>query len=404
MRLKSLIKISLKNFWSRRMRAILTILAVTIGISAIIFLISLGYGLERLVTSQVVNFDAFTVIDLTAENTKVQKLNSITNANIAKIGHVTSTAPLINLAGRIKTPDTESTVEAVIQSSNLSYIKMAGTLIKSGEWYAENDGQVVINRVLANLLFKQGTEDKNIIGKQLNADLIIGRDYRAADEEEGSIIKELPVLTISGITEEGQSPITYINLKTAKDAGVINYSSLKLKIDSKDNVEMVRKALENLGYSTEYVGDTIKQISDIFTYFRIILGAFGLIALIVASLGTFNTLTISLLERIREIGLLKVIGMQSKDIYQMFIIESLFIGFVGGTIGVALGYLNGLLINFILHALATRAEAEAITIFYTPWTLAFYVSLFSIAVGFITGWYPARRAVKTNALDAIRYE
>ena len=404
MRLRSLVKIALQNFLSRKLRALLTVAAVTIGIAAIIFLISLGYGLERLVTSQVVNFDAFTIVDIPSANLKVQKINIETINTFKQISHVKTLAPSINIGGKLKIANGESTVESVVQSSSLEYIKMSGTALKEGEWFGETKDEAVINTVLANLLFKEGTPTSEIIGKSIDANIIIDRDLRLPDAEAGSVVKTLPTLKVTGITEEGESPIAYIGLNATQSAGAINYTTIKLKVDDKQNIEIVRKALENLGYITEYVGDTIKQIADIFSYFRILLGAFGFIALIVASLGTFNTLTISLLERIREIGLLKVIGMQSRDIYRLFLAESLFIGVLGGIIGVIMGYSGGLVINLILRALANKAGVEPVAIFYTPWTLAFYVGIFSILIGFLTGWYPARRAVKTNALDAIRYE
>ncbi len=403
MKLYELIKIALENFWSRRMRAILTISAVTIGIAAIIFLISLGYGLEKLVTSQVASFDAFTILDVPSANLKTQKINEDAVNRIKSTGHIESVTPVINLGGRIKPKEKTTTTESVVQASTSDYLKLSGTPIRDGKWL-ENDNDIVINKTLANLLFGENWRWDTVKNSKINLDLVIERDLRAPDQNEGSVTANVEELNIIGVVDEGANPIGYITLDQAYKSGVLNYSSLKLKIDDTKNVEKVRKGLENLGYSTEWVGDTVKQIQDVFMIFRIVLGAFGLIALLVASLGTFNTLTISLLERIREIGLMKVLGMQSRDIYRLFMTESLFIGLTGGFIGIIIGYFSGLIINTILTILAKRAEVEAITVFYTPITLALGIAIFSILVGFMTGWYPARRAVKTNALDAIRYE
>jgi ABC-type antimicrobial peptide transport system permease subunit len=148
----------------------------------------------------------------------------------------------------------------------------------------------------------------------------------------------------------------------------------------------------------------VSEISRVFSLFRVILGIFGLIALIVAALGAFNTLTISLLERIREVGLFKALGMRNKDIYKLFLTESLFIGIFGGTLGLILGGFLGQGINVILKFMAQRAHAEAIPLFITPWFFALGVALFSVVVGFLTGWYPSKRAVKIDPLDALRYE
>jgi hypothetical protein len=169
-------------------------------------------------------------------------------------------------------------------------------------------------------------------------------------------------------------------------------------------VESTRKQIENIGFSTEYVGDTVSEISQVFTLFRVILGAFGLIAMIVAALGAFNTLTISLLERVREVGLFKALGMRNKDVYKLFLAESIIIGITGGLIGLFFGTMLGNLINVILSFLAQKSGAEQIQIFITPWTFSLSVAGFSIIVGFLTGWYPSRRAVKINPLDALKYE
>lgn len=135
-----------------------------------------------------------------------------------------------------------------------------------------------------------------------------------------------------------------------------------------------------------------------------ILGAFGLIALIVASIGTFNTLTISLLERTREIGLFKALGMRNRDVYKLFLSESLIIGFLGGILGVAVGILAGMGIDALIALYAHKTGAENIVIFTTPWVFAAGTAGLSLVIGFVTGWYPSRRAVKMNPLDALRYE
>jgi putative ABC transport system permease protein len=186
--------------------------------------------------------------------------------------------------------------------------------------------------------------------------------------------------------------------------GITNFSSLKLKVDDRSNVDIVRKQLENIGLSTEYVGDTVSEIARVFSLFRVILGAFGLIALIVAALGTFNTLTVSLLERTKEVGLLKALGMGRKNVYRLFISEALLIGTAGGILGLGLGGAIGQGVNYILHILAVRAQADSVSLFITPWAFSVVIAFFSLVIGFVTGWYPAHRAVKLNPLDALRYE
>ena len=399
MKLLVIIKFAFKNLWSHRLRSILTVAGVTIGIGAIIFLVSLGYGLEGLVTSQVANFSAFTVIDVPAANIKTIEINQQTIDKIKSFGHITEVAPVTNLAGRIRKTDQASTAETVVTAAGNDYWSLAQTAVDKGHLPDKAD-EIVINQSIANLI---GENLDQSIGKTVNMDMIIPPELQTTPTGVIKIAENIPV-QIVGTLKDDSSPLILVSLDLLTKNGAGNFSSLKVKIDDKQNVDIVRNQIENAGFSTEYVGDTVSQISQVFVLFRVILAGFGLIALIVAALGTFNTLTISLLERTREIGLCKALGMQNKDVYKMFLTESLIIGVTGGIVGLALGISIGQGINFLLGFLANRSGAEHVSIFVTPWFFSFGVAIFSIIVGFLTGWYPSRRAVKLNPLDALRYE
>ena len=400
MRIKIIAKIASKNLSSHRLRTILTVAGVTIGISSILFLVSLGYGLEQLVTSQVANFDAFTTIDVPAANISTFKLDDSVIDKIKSFPHVSKIAPVTNLAGRIKKTESSSTAETIVVGAGQEYWDISGSVSEiTGKMPAATD-EIAINNAAITLI---GEDASKIIGKTVNLDVIIPADFRASAADGMKVATSIP-LKVVGVLSDNTSPIVYTSSDFLKSQGAVKYSSLKLKADNKDNVATLRKQLENIGFSTEYVGDTVDQISQVFSLFRIILVAFGMIALIVAALGTFNTLTISLLERIREIGLLKALGMRNRDVYKLFLAESLIIGILGGLMGVILGYSLGLGINFILSTMAHRAHAESIKVFVTPWFVTAVIAIFSIFVGFLTGWYPSRRAVKIDPLDALRYE
>lgn len=398
MKQRIIIKLALKNLWSHRLRTTLTILGVTIGISSIIFLVSLGYGLEQLVTNQVANFDAFTIVDVPSANISTIKIDDISLERIRKLGHVKETASVINVAGRIKEEKSDSTAETIITGGTFDYWKLSNTVVDSGHLPLK-DNEIVVNKAVINLL----GNDTNWLNKKLLLDVIIPADLRAQETDGLKENKDISVI-VRGIIEESESPIVLISSGLMKKSGAVKYSSLKVKVDDRKNVEKLRKQLENLGFSTEYVGDTVDQISQVFSLFRIILGGFGLIALIVAALGTFNTLTISLLERTREVGLFKALGMRNKEIYKLFLAESMLIGTFGGFVGLALGLILGKVINLVLSILAQSSNADTISLFVTPWFFAVGVAVFSIVVGFLTGWYPSRRAVKIDPLDALRYE
>lgn len=402
MRSENLLWFSWKNLWSHRLRAALTIGGVGIGIGAIVFLVSLGFGLERLVTDQVTNFQAFTLIDVPSANLKTGKINKQAIDRLKEVSHVVSIHEVVDIAGRVKLLDQNAATETVVVAVDPEYFDLAEIIPKSGKLYTKDDDRpVVINDSLRILLGFQNADEA--IGKSFELELVVPEDLRS-DSVEGPIAKGGNKVLVVGVTTDTQSPVAYMPLKIAVENAIVNRTSLKVRVDDQANIEVAREAIENAGFSTEYVGDTIEQIAQVFSLFRIILGGFGFVALVVAALGTFNTLSISLIERLREVGLLKTLGMRKGDIFKLFIGESMAIGTIGGILGIITGSIIGWSLNRTLLLLAQRASADAVAIYASPPILIFLVIATAIALGFLTGVYPSIRAIKTNALDALRYE
>ena len=134
------------------------------------------------------------------------------------------------------------------------------------------------------------------------------------------------------------------------------------------------------------------------------LALFGGIALIVSAIGMFNTMTVTLLERTNEIGIMRTIGASPSSIKVLFLSESIVMGFLGGIVGIIIGVGGGTLINFLLNTLATRMGGMAISLFRFPLVFLSFIAIFSAVMGFFTGVFPARRASSLNPLDAIRYK
>lgn len=403
MKLSSVTFLAWRNLWQHRLRALLTIGGVTLGVGAIVFLVSIGFGLERLVTSQVANFDAFTMVDVPSANLKTGKINDAAIERLGKIPHIVEINEVVDLAARARLSSQKSTAETVAVGANPKYFSLSQVSLKNGRPYTpDSTSDIVINESLADLLGISKPADA--VGKEIVMDLIVPADLRTRDNVDGPVVKTGISTKVVGIAAGEQSPIIYLPLSLAEKSGVINRTALKIKVDDRKNIPVVRQSIENNGFSTEYIGDTVDQISQIFTLFRVVLGAFGLIALSVAALGTFNTLTISLMERIREVGLLKTLGMKRQDIFRLFMAESLTIGFLGGVVGCLLASFTGWAINTGLHALAVQSGADPVTVYYTPPIFIIGVGVGSMIVGFLTGLYPAKRAIKMNPLDLIRYQ
>ncbi len=381
------------------MRAILTVGGVSIGISSIIFLVSFGFGLEKLVTNQLVSdFEALKTIDVTTKNYKVNRIDKEVAGTIDSAPNVIEVMPIANIPARIKGSENKSVAETLVISSNQNYFNVSGGILAKGKFPTDN-GEIVLSKAVLGLI---NENSQDIVNKDINIELVLPSNL-LQNQDGPSSLKELSFKVV-GITDNENIPTAYISDSNNDFLGIVNYSAMKVKVNSKDKIASSRQFIETLNLKTEYIGDTVNKVSEVFLLFRVVLGVFGMIALIVASLGTFNILTISLMERIREVGLMKALGMRNKDVYKIFVTESLFIGLLGGIIGLLFGVFFSQGLNFIIKYVAIKASAQPIDLFVTPFNFALCVALFSIVVGFLTGWYPAKRAVKLNPLDALKYE
>ena len=159
-----------------------------------------------------------------------------------------------------------------------------------------------------------------------------------------------------------------------------------------------------MGFATRSVADTVDQIDRLFSRARFVLAILGFVALSIAALGMFNTLTVSLLERTREVGLMKAMGMRSNEVRELFLTESLVMGFFGGIFGIFLGSASSELLGVLLSAISVSKGIGFIDVAYLPTSFVTFIFILSLLVGVLTGIYPASRATKISALDALRYE
>lgn len=209
---------------------------------------------------------------------------------------------------------------------------------------------------------------------------------------------------IVGVVEGGSSPVMYVPFKDITGLGVNNYSQAKIMVGDKMDLAKVREQIDNMGYSTSSVADTVAQIDKLFGTVRLILASFGMVALAVASLGMFNTMTVSLMERTHEVGVMKAMGMRSNEVRELFLAEAMVMGILGGFFGVSMGILLGKLLGVLLSVVSLAKGVGLINISYVPFGFVAFIIILSFVVGVITGVYPARRATRISALDALRYE
>ncbi len=260
-------------------------------------------------------------------------------------------------------------------------------------------GEAVVSLGLLNLLnIPQDKAVNTEIGLSLVLvkNLIPNLDSKATTEEVS--------YKIIGIIDDDSSAFLYIPFSDLYKLAINNLSQIKLFLSSKNDLSKVRKEIETLGFKTSSVVDTVKQIESVFGNVRFVLGLIGLVALVVAALGMFNTLTVSLLERTREIGGMKVMGVVSYEIEDLFLAEAMIMGLAGGFGGLILGFLAGKLISIVVSLIAFSSQKAFLDLTYLPFSFILFIILLSFFVGLITGLYPAQRAKKISPLNALRYE
>ena len=259
--------------------------------------------------------------------------------------------------------------------------------------------QAVVNRAMLKIL---GINEEEAVGKTFSASFII--PSYLLENNEKRVESEPAEYTIVGVTPDDASPMFYVPFVDLRSLGIVNFSQFKVSVNDTLNLDKARKQIEALGYSTSSVTDTVDQINNLFGTVRLVLGVMGMIALAVASLGMFNTLTVSLLERSREIGLMKAMGMTTEEVQQLFLTESILMGFCAGFGGLFIGFIVGKSIGIILTFFSIFKGQGFIDVSQIPYTFILVIMFLSFLVGLVTGIYPAKRSKKISALDALRYE
>jgi len=397
MKLGYIFNLAIKNLVGHKMRTLLTVGGVAISVGFVVFLISLGYGLQRVSTTQIANLEALQVLDVVSGKSKIVVVNEEAIEKFMGIGGVTEVQPQVSLASRIKFKSSE--IDGVVYGKNLEYLNLEQPKIVTGRKYSSNS----VNEALINIAGQTQFAASEIVGQEVTVTTVMKPELQAASENLKP--KKLEItFKVVGIIDDKSAPYLYVPLDLLSAEGLVNYTGAKIRVSNKDQVDKAKLQVENLGFKTTSIKDTVDQINQFFSIFQVVLMSFGTIAVVVACLGMFNTLTISLLEKTREVGFMKALGTTRKDIYRLFISESLLIGALGSVVGITIGVALGTSLNFTIAGLAKATGNQAVEIFYTPIYLVFVIIAVSVFISFLTGLYPARRAARINALDAMRYE
>jgi len=182
------------------------------------------------------------------------------------------------------------------------------------------------------------------------------------------------------------------------------YSSISVRVQNPAQVQLVEDAIKKLGFGTFSILDASRGLQQVFRVLYAFLGIFGSLALIVASIGIVNTLVMAILERRREIGIMKAIGASDGDVKKLFFAEAGAMGIFGGIVGVMLGWAIGQVINFGTNIWLKRQGFPTEHFWSVPLWLVAFAILFAFFVSLVSGLYPAGRAARLDPVQALRYE
>ncbi len=398
MRFFDVLKLSMRMFKARTMRTLLTILGMSVGIAAIIFLVSMGYGLQRTLLQKITTSDALVTLDVTlGKSEEAVALDNSVVETLKTIPDVIDVIPVLELSGQGKFGDITLDVNTV--SSSATLLKSEGVKISHGRLFTEAEpNKVVITKAVSQVF---GTAPEEMLGQSVSLTLF-QNDATGQVSRKNSFTPETTYM-IAGISD-GEENIVYLSLDSLTGFPLSSYTKLKVKCASTQVLDRVRGDIEQKGFSASSISETIDQANKVFSAIQIVLMVFGMIALIVSAIGMFNTMTIALLERTEEIGIMKAIGASRGSISLMFVMESTLMGFLGAVGGVILGMIEGEILNFFINLVATRFGGESVDLFYSPLWFIMTVIAFGAFVGFMTGVFPARKASSIDTLDALRYK
>jgi putative ABC transport system permease protein len=401
-------------------------------------MLSLGIGLQNLANKRLKKSGIFETIFVTSRsdfrNADRQEdeqkpedaplLDEKARRDIEKLPNVAEVVPEIRAMGEIEyAGKTHASFIAGLPPSAKDDEGLAA--LKGSFFSSPTANEVLVQKDFANRLDPSG----NLIGKDITIRYAARQD--STDDPSGSgfsITRTERTFRVVGIIEEepfgGMRMISrarvFLPTSTAEQMNLMQmadtqqmmraganarvYSMLTVRVQNSSKAELVQDAIKKMKFGTYSFLDATKNIRRFFAILDGFLGIFGSLALAVASLAIVNTLVMAVLERRREIGIMKALGASDADVKKIFFAEAAAMGAAGGVLGVLLGWGIGRVINAGTNLWLSRNKLPAENFWFVPWWLVLSAIVFAIAVSILSGLYPASRASKLDPVQALRYE
>ena len=393
LRFSELLILSLRSFRTNPQRSLLTIMGMSIGIATVLLLVSLGYGLQYILIGKLMTTeDSLITMEIAYPTESNITIKAPYLETLKGYQDVAEISPVAEFPGEISS---KGTSKLLINTEIIepSYFRLAGILPNIGKPIENDQGTVVSNQTLTAL----GLDTSELsLGKMFNLKVFY-QDNQNNISEEANSLKEL---SLQGVISDNTMPPTAIIVANSLSKNPPFYSKVLVKAKNVNVLETLRDKMISEGFLVSAKIDLVTQARKITNIITIILGVFGITALIVSAIGMFNTMLVGFLERIYEVGILKSLGATDGDVRNLFLVESSIMGFLGGAGGVAIGFGIGKLFNFLISALATSFGGKPIDLFLTPYWFVLVIMVFSVFIGLISGWWPAHRAAGLSPKEA----
>jgi len=445
-------ELALRNLREAVLRNSLTTLGVAVGVASLVAMLSLGVGLQELATRRLSNSGLFDTVIVTARrnmqgmrrpaaNPVLAKperaLDEDARSEFARLPNVLEVYPQMRFPTEVRyNGNPYSTIVAGVPDSargNGSYDGIQGSFfsgpnaeeailqIEFAKDLSEQTATLIGKELVVRYAERQALAPENGVGN--------GSGANASDGAGGfSIVPREKKLRIVGIVEtepaagfggfgsgrlliplEVASTLRAAQVNDLREAvrattGKPAYASLTVRAKSPAQVEAIETAIKSMGFGTFSLLDATRNLRLFFTIFDLLLAIFGSLALAVATLGIINTLVMAILERRREIGILKALGAADRDVKQLFFVEAGVMGLFGGVLGVGFGWFIGRALTWGTNIYLHRQNLPSAHVFSVPWWLVLGAIVFAVGVSLAAGLYPATRAARLNPVEALRYE
>ncbi len=414
MRASDLAGMSVGNLGRRKGRTVLTLTGVVIGVAALVMLVSLGVGLKvemlklfqgevELKTIWVSRPGDAEVPSFFGPGLGSDPVGEAELEDLRKLPGVEMVVPEFNLflEGRLDTKTLAMKIQPAVAEDEAV---LRGLLVAGRMWSSPDVRECLLP---SRLLEMRKLKPEEVVGKTLvfsrkkNQDPVDPRTFAVVgvvDSERMGLrgrqayVPWKPGLDLRETTQGGFLPFGY-----QKDA----YLMVEVRVRDPRDVDSLKRQIKNLNYEAISVADTIDMIDKAFLVVQGFMGAIGAIGVVVALFGIANTMTMSVIERTREIGIMKSLGARNRDIRRLFLLEAASIGLIGGLLGLALGTLASLLLAWIARQFNVP---QSVTLFHVSWWLAVGAVAFAVVVSVVAGLVPALRASSLEPVRALRYE